>query len=105
VRRVHFHLAFVGASYEFRSERPFALKILPPDLDDTLVLTSDADLKAYECVAALALELCPGVDTERLISAWKLLFLQTPWDPEGKVTDSCLAYMLGCIPAVANDHL
>ena len=55
------------------------------DLDDTLVLTSDADAAAFACVAALSEELLPGVDGGRLVRDWRPLFHSSPWCPHGKV--------------------
>ncbi|KAK9821301.1 hypothetical protein WJX81_004795 [Elliptochloris bilobata] len=64
---------------------PPHLKAVFFDLDDTLVLTGEADLKAYADVAALAEERFPNVDVERLLQAWQLLFVQWPWDITDKV--------------------
>jgi hypothetical protein len=57
----------------------------PADLDDTLVLTEDADAAAFACVAALSEELLPGVDGWRLVRDWRPLFHSSPWCPHGKV--------------------
>lgn len=44
------------------------------DLDDTLVLTEDADVAAFACVATLAEEMLPGIDGQRLVEEWRPLF-------------------------------
>lgn len=55
------------------------------DLDDTLVLTEDADRAAFRSVAALAEELLPGLSGRQLVNDWRPLFHASPWCPEGKV--------------------
>ncbi|KAL4451681.1 hypothetical protein ABPG75_007343 [Micractinium tetrahymenae] len=54
------------------------------DLDDTLVLTEDADRAAFRCVADLAEELLPGLSGRQLVNDWRPLFHASPWCPEGK---------------------
>lgn len=61
------------------------LKAVFFDLDDTLVLTEDADRAAFKCVASLAEELLPGVSGRQLVNDWRPLFHSSPWCPEGKV--------------------
>lgn len=60
------------------------------DLDDTLVLTKNADLRAYEYVTTLAQQSHSHLDATRLIADWKGLFAVNPWDPEDKVCMGCL---------------
>ena len=97
----------------------FSVRADAADLDDTLVLTGEADLKAYGDVAALAQQRFPTVrgplqfkavcvlkivltiqtcinlftglqvDVQRLLQAWQLLFVQWPWDVTDKVR-ACL---------------
>ncbi|KAI3437732.1 hypothetical protein D9Q98_000180 [Chlorella vulgaris] len=63
-----------------------AVKAVFFDLDDTLVLTEDADKEAFCRVAALAEELLPpGTSGKQLIDDWRPLFHASPWCPEGKV--------------------
>lgn len=51
------------------------------DLDDTLVLTSKHDRRAYEAVQEKVAANVQGVDTDALVAAFKADFGQTPWDP------------------------
>ncbi|KAK9815634.1 hypothetical protein WJX72_007201 [[Myrmecia] bisecta] len=61
------------------------LKAVFFDLDDTLVLTQDADLQAYAAVAELTHQLLPQVDVDRLIDDWRIEFVSSPWDPTHQV--------------------
>lgn len=82
------------------------------DMDDTLVLTGEADKKAYQEVSTLAKaldeqvrrQICRyfrmicfyyvllttvhgvQVDAHALLTAWKELFLKAPWDPDHKAS-------------------
>lgn len=64
---------------------PPRLRAIFFDLDDTLVLTEDADRAAFRCVASLAEELLPGLNGRQLVNDWRPLFHASPWCPEGKV--------------------
>lgn len=64
---------------------PGRIKAIFFDLDDTLVLTGQADVQALRRVCELAGQLLPGLDTDRLLRDWRVLFQETPWDPEGQV--------------------
>jgi hypothetical protein len=55
------------------------------DLDDTLVITEDADKAALKRVAELAEDLLPGVSGAQVVNDWRPLFHASPWCPEGKV--------------------
>lgn len=56
------------------------------DLDDTLVLTKDADVRAYQRVTAIAKQSHPSIDEDKIIKDWRHLFAASPWDPEGQVS-------------------
>uniref|UniRef100_A0A7S0WQT8 N-acylneuraminate-9-phosphatase n=1 Tax=Pyramimonas obovata TaxID=1411642 RepID=A0A7S0WQT8_9CHLO len=55
------------------------------DLDDTLVLTGEADKRAFAALSALAKSKNAAVDTDALITAFKKRFKATPWDVTYKV--------------------
>ncbi|BDA48649.1 N-acylneuraminate-9-phosphatase [Coccomyxa sp. Obi] len=55
------------------------------DMDDTLVLTGEADARAYSDVMKLATQLHEQVDAKKLIKAWRERFLKAPWDVNHKV--------------------
>lgn len=49
-------------------------------MDDTLVLTADADAASHAAVVATLREAAPEVDTEAVLERWKRLFRRAPWD-------------------------
>ncbi|KAK9917424.1 hypothetical protein WJX75_004226 [Coccomyxa subellipsoidea] len=55
------------------------------DMDDTLVLTGEADTRAYNDVMDLAKRLHAQIDAKALLKAWKERFLKAPWDMNHKV--------------------
>lgn len=59
----------------------------PADLDDTLVLTTKGDVLALEEVGGVARQLCPEVDSERLLVDWRQLFMAEPWDVTHQASD------------------
>ena len=56
------------------------------DFDDTLVQTSDHDLRAWKAVREMAASKLPDIDGEQLITDFKALFKTVPWDPDYKVS-------------------
>jgi len=61
------------------------LKAVFFDMDDTLVLTTEADKQACGQVGELAKLLHPEVDQAVLIEDWHRRFVEAPWDPDMKV--------------------
>jgi len=62
-----------------------ALKAVFFDLDDTLVLTSEHDKRAFRAVQERAAAEVAGLDVEALLAGFKRRFKKTPWDEEYKV--------------------
>lgn len=50
------------------------------DLDDTLVLTADADEASHTAVSAALAQRRPPLDGAAVLAAWKPLFAAAPWD-------------------------
>lgn len=53
---------------------------LHADLDDTLVLTADADQLSHAAVLAQLSDHAPALNPDAVLAAWKLLFAAAPWD-------------------------
>ena len=50
------------------------------DMDDTLVLTADADAASHAAVLDIMRECDPGIDADKVLERWKRLFRRAPWD-------------------------
>ena len=50
------------------------------DMDDTLVLTADADAASHAAVLDVLHEAAPKVDADAVLERWKRLFRRAPWD-------------------------
>ena len=50
------------------------------DMDDTLVLTADADAASHAAVLDVLREAAPQVDADKVLERWKRLFWRAPWD-------------------------
>lgn len=53
---------------------------LHADLDDTLVLTADADEASHAAVLTQLSDHVPALNPDAVLAAWKLLFAAAPWD-------------------------
>ncbi len=50
------------------------------DMDDTLVLTADADAASHAAVVDVMRTAAPEFDAEAVLEHWKRLFYRAPWD-------------------------
>ena len=62
-----------------------ALRAVFLDLDDTLVATSEHDVRAFTHAASVADERAGPLDRERLVADVRAGIKRAPWDPEYKV--------------------
>ena len=62
-----------------------ALRAVFLDLDDTLVATSEHDVRAFNHAASVADERAGPLDRERLVADVRAGIKRAPWDPEYKV--------------------
>ena len=49
-------------------------------MDDTLVLTADADAASHAAVLDIMRNSAPEVDADAVLNHWKRLFRKAPWD-------------------------
>ena len=59
-----------------------ALRAVFLDLDDTLVATSEHDVRAFSHAATVADERAGPLDRERLVADVRAGIKRAPWDPE-----------------------
>lgn len=73
------------------------------DMDDTLVLTHEADSQAFLAVMAIVAERAPQVDQSAVLRDFQERWKNEPWDPEQKVLPShisvCLCALFTISPA------